>query len=88
VLQGLLLNEAVGCCSSAPVTLRGRPGRGRSSKPWGSCLAKALDPFAHGGIGKVEGRGDDLHVMARHYLTDGLHPAKDADFSGLFAHGF
>jgi hypothetical protein len=54
---------------------------------WGSLLGKALHPFAQGGIGKVEGLGDGLDVLARDHLPDGLRTAQDAGVLGLLEHG-
>jgi hypothetical protein len=49
-----------------------------------SFMGKALDPLSQGRIGKVEGLGDGLDVLARDHLTDGLSPAKDSGLLGLF----
>lgn len=40
--------------------------------------------LSQGRIGKVEGLGDGLDVLARNRLTDGLSPAKDPALLGLF----
>jgi len=50
-------------------------------------LGKALHPFAQGGIGKVQGRGNDVDVLASNDLTYGLRATKDAGLLGLLEHG-
>jgi hypothetical protein len=51
-------------------------------------IGKALHPFSESGIGKVEGLGDRVDVLARDDLTKGLSPAKDTGLFGLLEHGF
>jgi hypothetical protein len=50
-------------------------------------LSKALYPFAEGGIGKAQGRGDDVDVVASNDLSNSLRATKDAGFLGLLEHG-
>ena len=49
-------------------------------------IGKTLYPLSQGGIGKVEGLGDDVHVVARNHRTDGLRTAKDPGLLKLFQH--
>jgi hypothetical protein len=49
-------------------------------------LGKALHPLSQGRIGKVEGRGGGVDVMALDHGTDGLRSAKDPGLLGLFEH--
>ena len=47
-------------------------------------VGKAVDPFAEGGIGKVQRVGDRLETLPFDDVTDGLGTAEDPSFFRLF----
>jgi hypothetical protein len=50
-------------------------------------MGKTLHPFSESRIGKAEGLGDGIDVVARNHLADRLSAAKAPGLLGLFEHG-
>jgi len=48
ILQGVLIDEALRCCSRAQVTLRGRTGARAIHQARHALVGKAIDPIAEG----------------------------------------
>jgi hypothetical protein len=82
MLQRGLIDKAVeGLCQGTD-PLRGTTGARAIHHTLGALLGQALPPCAQGGMGKVQGRGDAVDVLASNDLTHGLRATKDAGLLG------
>jgi hypothetical protein len=87
MLEGLLIHAAVEVLFQLTRDCGRAPGARTVSQTLGPLLRKTLDPFAEGGIGEVEGRGDGVDMVAGDDLPNGLHTAKDPNLLGLCQDG-
>jgi hypothetical protein len=66
----------------------GRSTRARAvDEAWRALVGKAMDPFAQGRIGKLEGVGNRLEALPFDDVAHGLSTAEDARFFGLLEEG-
>jgi hypothetical protein len=87
VLKRVLVNEAVKMSFKRTGHFARSSGARSIPQAVWPLLRKTLHPFSQGGVGKVEGLGDGVDVVASHNLTDGLRTAKDTGLFGLCEHG-
>jgi hypothetical protein len=87
VLQRVLIDQAMEVLCQLARDCGRSTGARAIQQALGPRLRTALHPFSECGIGHVEGRGDEVDMVACHDLTDGLRPAKDARLLRLLQDG-
>src|SRR5262249_19561076 len=87
MLQGVLIDEAIEVLFQLARHCGRAPGARAIKQARGPLLRKALHPFARGGMGQMERRGDGVDMVAGHDLPDRLRPAKDPRCLGLLEQG-
>ena len=87
VLQRVVLDEALEVLCQRARDFR-RSTRARAvDEAWRALVGKAMDPFAQGRIGKLEGVGNRLEALPFDDVAHGLSTAEDARFFGLLEEG-
>jgi hypothetical protein len=87
VLQGVLIDEAVEVLFQCTGHLSGTTGARAIYQARHALVGKAIDPFAEGGIGKVERVGDCLETLPGNDGPDRLGTAECSGFFRLFYEG-
>ena len=87
MLQGVLLDKALEVLFQRARDFGGAPGAGAVQEAGRALVGKAMDPFAQGRIGKLEGVGNRLEALPFDDVAHGLSTAEDARFFGLLEEG-
>jgi hypothetical protein len=87
MLQRVLVDEAIEVVRQGAGHFGWATGTGAILEPLDPMGGKAVDPFAQGRIGKVEGVRDGLEALAFDDLTHGLGTTEDTCFLALSEKG-
>jgi hypothetical protein len=84
MLQGVLIDETIEVLFQRTGDFGRAPRAWAVHKPLGPLRSKAIDPFAEGGIGKVQCIGDGLEALPFDNVAYGLGTAEDTGLFRLF----
>jgi hypothetical protein len=87
MVQGVLFDEAMEVLFQSTAYVGRSTGARAVEETRGTCMGKAMDPFAEGGIGKREGVGDRVQVSTFDDFTDRLGAAEAPGHFRLLQHG-
>lgn len=84
---GVWLHEVMNAAGSLLGHCPGAPRTRTVQEAAGAFWRKALDPFAPGRVGTLEGLGNGVKATAVDDFPDGLSTSKDAHIFGVLEHG-